>query len=209
MFYLLTCLSWDRLIFIPASFSPFNLNLPSWLWVLPASLISVGFYLLWRKTRSDGNIEPVSSVPRADTKSVIEFSRYAGGHPEIDIDILPCVVFIEQEYIHLCRYQDSERKQLGSLGKIPMNEIREFRVEDVFTMKRKLSPENWDLTIKHLLDLNQRKGSEVAFVVIEWIFEGKTANTYLCIEGEYAMEWALGKRNLLVKAGRKEVLQFA
>lgn len=209
MFYLLTCLSWDRLIFIPASFSLFNINVPSWLWVPAASLISIGIYLLWRRSRPSEDVDSTGSVPRADTKSVIEFNRYAGGHPDIDIDILPCVVFIEQDFIHLCRYQDAERKQLGSLGKIPMNEIREFRVEDVFTMKRKLSPENWDLTIRHLLDLNQRKGSEVAFVVIEWVFQGKTINTYLCIEGEYAMEWALGKRNLLVKAGRKEVLQFA
>jgi hypothetical protein len=97
----------------------------------------------------------------------VAFNRYAGGHPGINEMILPCVIHLQPGFIEICKYINPVQLQISCVGRIPIESSLEIRVEDVFTMKWKMTAETWEISYKYLESLNDRRGTEVAFIAIE------------------------------------------
>jgi hypothetical protein len=206
---LLTCLSWAMLTTIPTILSKFLSSLSPWIYSIPlAVILLIILYWVFRPPNALP-VEDEISEPKPESREVVEFNRYAGGHPEINEVIHPCAIHIRSGILQICKYDIHDKGKVCCVGKIPMDSITEIRVEDVFTMKRKMTPESWNSSYKYFEDLNNRKGTEVAFTVIDWIEDKVHRSTYLCIEDDFAMEMAVKKRNAVMKKARQQTLQFA
>jgi hypothetical protein len=180
-----------------------------WLIAVPLVGIIVIFFRRSKRTYSPILEETRQTEAKPDCKEVVEFTRYAGGHPDIHEPILPCVVHVKPQIFEICKYINDIKTQVICVGMIPIESIIEIRVEDVFTMKRKITPENWKHSLKYFEDLNDSKGDEIAFIVIEWIRDTEHMFTYFCIVNELAMEIAVKKRNAILKKARQATLQLA
>jgi len=185
-----------------ASFSP-------WFYVIPVAGIAFIFYYRSQKPVSLLKEDAIVPESKPDCKEVVEFNRYAGGHPEINEVVHPCLIHLQPGIIQICKYLADDKSRVACVGKIPMESVVEIRVEDIFTMKRKMSTESWLISHKYFEGLSNRKGTEVAFIVIEWVMDEEHRFTYLCIEGDFAMEIAVKKRNAVVKKARQQAIQFA
>jgi hypothetical protein len=195
------------LIFIPSNALILPYHISIWLYLIPLTGIAI---LIFRKAKPDLDFSVTTkNIVEPNSKEVVEFNRYAGGHPEINELILPCIIHLQPGYIEICKYVGSDQVQVSCIGRIPIDDVLEIRVEDVFTMKRKMTREAWEVSHKYVESLNDRRGSEVAFIVIEWKDKEINRFTYLCIEDEAAMETALKKRNAVVKKAKQNVLQIA
>lgn len=206
---LLTCLTWVQLTLIPTPKLFFHAEFSPWLYVIPFA--GIAFIIYYRKNRSSTQFIEEEDLPdsQPNFKEVVEFNRYAGGHPEINELVHPCVIQITQGAIQVCKYMDGSRNQVCCVGSIPMDSVTEIRVEDVFTMKRRMTPESWRISRKYFEGLNHKKGNEVAFTVIEWVKDDEHRSTYLCIEDDFAMEIAVKKRNAVLQKTRVQALQMA
>jgi hypothetical protein len=202
---LLACLQWALLTSFPAGKQILQAGFSPWLYVVPIALIA--FIVYYRKQRPiEISIEEDDAPAlKPAVREVVEFNRYAGGHPEINELVYPCLVLFQSGMLQICKYLDANRSEISCVGTIPLESILEIRVEDVFTMKRKMTPESWRISKKHFEGLNHKKGTEVAFTVIEWMKDNEHRSTYLCIEDDFAMEIAVKKRNAVLQKTRHSV----
>lgn len=175
-----------------------------WIWAALILIISLGVYFYLQPKIRDLKVAGIENAPKQGL-DLIQTSLYAGGHPEIKESLQPCYLFTSNGMIHFGKEIVSESSDCVPAGSIPVDTLVDIRVEDVFTMKRKMTPERW-LQSKDLLQpLNDRNEEDLAFVVIEWVREGQNYITNLCIVGTLAMEQALAKRNALYKRCRSEL----
>lgn len=175
-----------------------------WIWAALLIILSIGIFLYLRPRIKDLKVAG-SEIPQKPGLDLIQTSLYAGGHPEIRESIQPCYLFTSNGMIHFGSENVAESEDAKPAGSIPLDTLLDIRVEDVFTLKRKMTPERW-LQSKDLLQpLNDRNEEDLAFVVIEWAKEGQRYVTNLCVVGTLAMEQALAKRNALYKRCRSEL----
>jgi hypothetical protein len=206
---LLTLSVWVILSFSSTIHLLFHLHNIPWIIAILVATIAL-FLIIWNK-RKNSLVIMENKLPesRTDCREVVEFYRYTGGHPDINEAIIPCVVSMKPGSIQICRYANESRTQIACMGIIQTESVVEIRVEDVFTMKRKMTPEQWQVSHKYFDDLNDANGDEIAFIVIEWLLNEEHQFTYLCIRNSFAMEIAVKKRNAIIKKSRQESLQPA
>ena len=186
-------------------------QLPFSPWFLIIPIIGVGvIYLIFRirKQKEEYPIESESPEPVPNNMEIIEMERYAGGHPLLNDAIQPCILCIQSSVLHLCSYTGESKGTITSLMEIPVDDIIELRIEDSFTMMKKMTSERWKQVSKHFHGLENRRDEDVAFLVVEWQYELSTQQTYFAIESVgNAMEVALRKRNALMKFMRTQNVQ--
>ncbi|NVO20975.1 MAG: hypothetical protein HXX13_14840 [Bacteroidetes bacterium] len=209
MISLLTCLSWALLTSFAANLTNSITSISPWYYLIPAS--AIGFFFYYRVTRNPKAKKKPDKSPGDSTefKEIVEFNRYAGGHPAINEVIVPCVVHLTPGMLQICKYADAAMMDVTIVGEIPLKSINSMRVVDVFTMKKKMTSENWNGSNKYFNGLYDRRATEVAFLVIEWLNDSVHQSTYLCIEDAFAMEKAIKKRNAVIYKARHQALQFA
>lgn len=191
-------------ILVTASLSP-------WLYTIP--FIAIGLISLYfLRSRQVGPINEADDFPgdeRKDLKEVIEFSRYAGGHPKIDQLIRPCLIYYESDTLHICKYLDSNRVNVEKIARIPKESILEIRVEDTFNLMKRMTTERWKEAKGHFTGFEKIRDEDIAFLVIDWQRDIDRQLTYFTIESlGNAMELAVKKRNALVRICKPAVLQL-
>lgn len=200
----ITLFSSAKAIMDQLSFSP-------WLFLIPIIGIIVTYLLLrLRKDQTEIEEELESSAQGSAFIEALEVTRYAGGHPLLNDLVQPCVLSFESESLHLNKYFDEQRNTVVSLVEIPKDSIVELKIEDSFTMMKKMTSERWQQVSKHFQGLENSRDEDVAFLVIVWQYELTDQCTYFSIESPgNAMEYALRKRNTLLKSMRNPAFNLA
>ncbi|MBK7173871.1 MAG: hypothetical protein IPH84_11700 [Bacteroidales bacterium] len=175
-----------------------------WLWLGILAAFALGSFFYFRPRLKSFSVltEEQSLIPALE---VIQTTLYAGGHPEISEAIMPCLIYTSGGSIFIGKDASESGNECKALGSIPVTSLLDIRVEDVFTLKRKMTADRWVHSREYLQCLNNKKEEELAFVVIEWEKNNQHFITNLCIEGDRAMENALAKRNALYKKCRLEL----
>jgi len=129
---------------------------------------------------------------------LIESGSYAGGHPMIDNNITPCVIYRKDDEL-IIAYRRNELYLPDKKGTIPINSIKAILIDDATTIENKVTLGRIFLVGVFALAWTKKKKNELAFLTIEW-FNGRFDNsTIFSFEGTNAMQAANTARNKLIR----------
>jgi hypothetical protein len=152
----------------------------------------------------------ISMEQNKDLREVVEFSRYSGGHPKISEILKPCLIYYQSEFLHICKYESNNLSSIESVGKIHKESILEIRVEDTFNFMKKMTSDRWTEIKDYFEGLQNFKDEDLAFLIIDWQEGINRFQSIFTVESAgNAMEFAVRKRNAVVRICRPPVLQLA
>lgn len=134
-------------------------------------------------------------------------SFYAGGHPEIDEMIRPCVIYVSGDSLSIGLINNENENLVRTMGQIPLDEIQGIRVVDSFNFRYKSEKNDLDNSMKFIRQLDFEEIPDLAFVTIEWKAQGQVCRTHFGIISQDAMHYALIIRNELRKWWKREEVQ--
>lgn len=131
-------------------------------------------------------------------------SFYAGGHPEIDEMIRPCVIFVSGESLSIGLINKEHENLVRTMGLIPLDDIQGIRVVDSFNFRYRSEKNDLDNSMKFIRQLDFEEIPDLAFVSVEWKSEGQILRTHFGVISQDAMHYALIIRNELRKWWQRE-----
>lgn len=131
-------------------------------------------------------------------KEIVNVGTYAGGHPGIDNNIKPAVIY-RKEKKFMIAYRETPFSYPMIKGEIPTERIKEIILDDATTLDNKITVGRILLVGIFALGWKKKKKNELAFVTIEWNDGRFKHSAIFSFEGKDAMQKANTARNRLLK----------
>ncbi len=129
---------------------------------------------------------------------IISTVTYSGGHPNINDNINPSVIYKQKDEL-IIAYRQFPNMYPVAKGKIKLERIKDIVLDDATTIDTKITVGRILLVGIFALGWRKKKKNELAFVTIEWSDGRFKHSTIFSFEGKDAMQKANSSRNKLLK----------
>jgi hypothetical protein len=166
--------------------------------IVPIAVVIVAYYIRSRKKGiHDLPGKQNLDIDKKNDQLSLLFNRYAGGHPDIQEVIKPCLIRMDPEEITFGKIL--HHGNIIRTGGIPIESVIDIKVESIFSLSKKLTIEKWKEYFPFVQDLGNLPDDEFAFMVITWERDSEIHRTSLGILGIGAPERALDLCNKAMK----------
>ena len=174
-----------------------DLEITSTFWVILLLIITLIVIATVVGSKEVNAVKAKLTEQGIDVKEFVKCGNYAGGHPDIDKNILGAAVRKNGNTLEIYEYPSITVMPKLKAG-IPITAIKNISVEDASSMESKVSLGRVLLVGIFALAWKKKKKNELAFVTIDWKtrFENTTIFNF---EGKEAMQNANTARNALIK----------
>jgi hypothetical protein len=178
----------------------------NWFWIIIIACLAIIFITI--RVRRIKKIVPEERMKVLDLpmeKNMVDVGWYLAGYPGYKSTIEPSVVYFRKGKLYICKREHEDIRPDLNSNAIPVECINNVLIEDAFTFKRMMAPERGEVPGFFLSYLDTKKESDIAFVLIKWKKNLQEYCTSFAVEGPWAMERAVNKRNAIKKIINQEI----
>lgn len=133
---------------------------------------------------------------------LIKMGSYTGGHPHIDKEINPCIIYKKESDFLLCQQSSTFEMPSDPIGIIPLQSITNISLEDASSIEKKITLGRVLLVGVFALAWKKNKKNEIAYIAIDWNDGRFEHSTIFSFQGPNAMQNANTARNALLRLAK-------